>query len=261
MNLIPLYGLVVGLALGLTGGGGSIFAVPLLMYAVGLSLTESVTVSLAVVGLTAIFGAALQRHLVRWRAGVVLGMGGIAGAPVGSALHHYLSESLTLILFSILMIFIGVNMWRTRGVTDVPIGALACRRGTDGEIQFHWNCALKLLLAGALTGVLSSLFGVGGGFLIVPSLLLVTGLSIEKVMATSLVAIAIISGAAFISNHVNHASFPLPIALRFLVGTGFGMGAGILLKKHIPSLFLKRLFAVAMIGVALWMLTRTFLIG
>jgi uncharacterized membrane protein YfcA len=114
MILTMLYGGIVGIALGLTGGGGSIFAVPLLLYAIGLPLREAVTVSLGVVGLTALYGAGFQRSLVSWLPGIIFGIGGILGAPAGAWIEVRLPQFWTLMLFAGLMIFIGVRMWSDR---------------------------------------------------------------------------------------------------------------------------------------------------
>jgi len=251
-----LCGLVVGISLGLTGGGGSIFAVPLLLFVLGVPLREAVAVSLAVVGLTAVYGAVFQRRSVQWGAGVALGSGGIAGAPAGAYIGGLLPETLTLLLFAGLMVFIGVNMWRNSAANEVPLTPFACRRDPDGILRFHWPCAGKLFAAGAATGVLSGIFGVGGGFLVVPALLLVTAMPIEKALATSLVGIALISAAALAANLFSLESFPVAVASWFLVGGAAGMSGGILLKGFLPGPSLKKIFAAAMIGVAAWIATN-----
>ena len=107
-----VYGVIVGLSLGLTGGGGSIFAVPLLLYGLGLDFRRAVAVSLAVVGLTALYGAVLQarRGHVLWGAGAVLGLGGVMAAPLGGWIGARLPAQLSLLLFAALMIFIGERM-------------------------------------------------------------------------------------------------------------------------------------------------------
>lgn len=254
MGLTVLCGLIVGLSLGLTGGGGSIFAVPLLLYVLGFPLREAVVISLAVVGLTALFGAVVQRHLVLWRAGAVLGAGGILGAPGGAWLGAWLPDGPVLILFALLMGFIGWRMWRGGGTLEIPLGGLACRRDPDGILRFHWSCAGKLFLAGILTGLLSGLFGVGGGFLVVPALLAVTGMPMGRALATSLVGIFLISLSGFFSNLATVGSFPMESAAWFLLGSAVGMIGGSTLKNRLPTPWLGRIFAVAVIAVGLWVL-------
>ena len=102
---------IVGLSLGLTGGGGSIFAVPLLVYGLGLDFRSSVALSLAVVGLTSAYGAALQARQghVLWGAGAVLGLGGVLAAPLGAWIGAQMPQRLSLLLFAALMVFIGAT--------------------------------------------------------------------------------------------------------------------------------------------------------
>jgi len=259
MILTVIYGGIVGIALGLTGGGGSILAVPLLLYAVGMPLREAITVSLAVVGLTALYGAIFQRKLVNWGPGLIFGIGGILGAPAGAWLGVRMPEFLTLLLFAGLMLFIGIRMWQGGAADGVLQKTIACRRDPDGILRPSWSCAGKLVLAGALTGILSGIFGVGGGFLIVPALLLVTAMPIERALATSLVCIALISSSAFFSNFLAIASFPYGIAGSFLVGGALGMTGGAAVKASLSGTMLKRTFAVVVIGVAIWIVAQTLL--
>jgi uncharacterized membrane protein YfcA len=247
--LTLLCGSVVGISLGLTGGGGSIFAVPLLLYVLGFPLREAVMVSLAVVGLTALYGAFMQRQLVLWRAGAVLGAGGILGAPVGAALGKILPGEVILLVFAGLMGLIGWRMWQGRGSLEIPLEGIACQRDADGILRFHWSCAGKLVIAGLLTGLLSGLFGVGGGFLVVPTLLAVTGMPLPKALATSLIAIFLISLAGFGANYWASGAFPLTAAGWFLLGGVGGMSFGTWGKTFLPTATLGRIFAGAIIAV------------
>jgi uncharacterized membrane protein YfcA len=254
---VILCGVLVGVSLGLTGGGGSILAVPLLLFVLKVPLREAVAVSLAVVGLTALYGAIFQRRQVQWGAGGMLGVGGILGAPVGAVAGAALPEMVTLLLFAALMLFIGVKMWRSSGAQDVPLTAFSCRRDPDGVLRFHWPCAGKLIVAGAATGILSGIFGVGGGFLVVPALLLVTAMSMDRALATSLVGIALISAAALAANLVTLEKFPAVLAAWFLLGGAMGMTAGVAFKSRLPASMLKKIFAAAIVGVALWILGQS----
>lgn len=247
-----LSGVLVGLSLGLTGGGGSILAVPLLLGVLGLALRDAVTVSLSVVGLTALYGALLQRRLVLWGPGLVLGAGGVAGAPLGAWLGSDLPEGPTLALFSVLMVFIAYRMWRGGQGEDVPLSPWSCPRDAGGQLSFRWSCAGKLAAAGVLTGVLSGIFGVGGGFLVVPALLVVTAMPVPAALATSLVAIFLISAAAFVSNVAVLPSFPAITAAWFLLGGALGMTAGSAWKSRVPPVALRKVFAVALVLVAAW---------
>lgn len=249
-----ILGSLVGLSLGLTGGGGSIFAVPLLVYGLGLDFREAVTLSLAIVGSTALYGASIQarRKVVLWGAGAVLGLGGIFTAPLGATLGHYISDRLSLMMFAGLMFVVGAQM--LAGRHDMVIAAIACQRTPQGDLRFSWRCAAKLLATGAFAGTLSGIFGVGGGFLLVPALLLVTGISIDSAMATSLVSIALISASGFIANLANLNPAEFSIGALFFVGSVGGMTIGASVKRYLPAHTLRAIFGTVIILTALALL-------
>lgn len=254
-----LYGAVVGVSLGLTGGGGSIFAVPLLVYGMGMEFRRAVAMSLAVVGLTALYGAVLQarRGHVLWGAGAVLGLGGVVAAPFGSWVGARLPSQVALLLFAVLMLGIGVRMLvRKDTAGDVPLSWMSCERRPDGRPRFSLPCAGKLLAAGILTGILSGIFGVGGGFLVVPALLVVTCVSIERALATSLVGIFLISSSGFAANAGQWDPADWGLAGRFLVGSAVGMTAGSWLKACVPPRGLQRIFGLSVMGTAIYVVLR-----
>ena len=248
------FGSLVGLSLGLTGGGGSILAVPLLLYGLGLAFRDAVMVSLAVVGLTAVYGSVVQRNKVDWMAGAVLGAGGILGAPVGAWLGARMPQTVSLLLFAGLMLIIGLRMWR--GKDDAFHPAIRCRRHPDGRLHSGWSCAGKMAVAGVLTGVLSGMFGVGGGFLVVPALLAVAAIPIERALATSLVGIALVSASAFSANFLITPSLPVEPAALFLGGAALGMTAGVRIKDFLPALALRRIFSAMIVLVAVWVVWK-----
>lgn len=257
--LALLYGIFVGVSLGLTGGGGSTFAIPLLVYGIGIDFRRAVALSLAVVGLTALYGAVLQarRGVVLWRAGAILGIGGVVTAPLGAWLGTFLPERTSLLLFAALMVWIGAQMFRS-GPSDEEFSRswLTCTRDPGAELRFHWGCAAKLLAAGILTGVLSGIFGVGAGFLIVPALLLVAAVSIERATATSLVAMFLISASGFCANARNLYASDLGVAAWFLGGAGVGMTLGAYGKTYLPAQILKKGFALMVLATAGYVLVR-----
>jgi uncharacterized protein len=255
-----LFGAIVGVSLGLTGGGGSIFAVPLMLYGLGLDLRRAVALSLAVVGLTALYGAILQARSGRllWGAGAMIGVGGILGAPLGAWAGARLPETLMLLLFAALMVVIGWRMLARREQgAEVPLSWMTCRRepGADAP-RFHLPCATKLVTAGALTGLLSGIFGVGGGFLVVPALLIVTGIRLERALATSLIGIFLISVSAFAANARHLSAGDLPVAAWFLGGAGAGMTGGIWLKQFLSEVRLRQFFAGIVFLVAGYIVFR-----
>jgi uncharacterized membrane protein YfcA len=259
MILTLIYGAIVGLSLGPTGGGGSIFAVPMLVYGLGLDFRGAVALSLAVVGLTSAYGAILQarRGHVLWRAGAVLGAGGILAAPVGAWLGAQMPQRLSLLLFAAIMVFIGMRMLRARnGSSEVPLSWIRCQRRADGHPHFSFACAGKLLVAGALSGILSGIFGVGGGFLLVPALIIVACVNIERALATSLVGIALIAASGFAANAGHLDEGAGAVALGFLGGSVAGMTLGAWGKTFVPARGLNILFGLGVLGAAAFVLLK-----
>ncbi len=255
-----LYGSFVGLSLGLTGGGGALFAIPLLVYGLGFDFRRAVAISLSVIGLTALYGAILQarKGFVLWRAGALLGIGGIITAPLGTLLGALLPERVSLLMFTALMTLIGVHMFRNGASTasGVRRSWLTCECDADGTPRFNWKCASKLLTGGAVTGLRAGVFGVGGGFLRVPALLLVTAVSIERATGTSLVAMFLISVSGVTANVGNLRGINLELASWFLGGSFCGVTTGSYLKTYLPSHLLRKGFAVMVLATAAFILAR-----
>ena len=113
-----------------------------------------------------------------------------------------------------------------------------------------------MAVAGVLTGVVSGMFGVGGGFLVVPALLAVAALPIERALATSLVGISLVSASAFFANFLITPSIPVEPAIWFLGGAALGMTAGVRIKDFLPGLALRRIFAAMIVCVAVWVVWK-----
>jgi uncharacterized membrane protein YfcA len=254
-----LYGSIVGLSLGLTGGGGSIFAVPLLVYGLGLEFSKATALSLGIVAATALFGAVLHRGQghVLWSHGIALGAGGLVGLPVGALVAGSLSERTSLVLFSCLMVFIGVRMLlpdksrrgKEQGVTQS--GA------SNASPSLRLKGAVALGVAGVVTGVLSGLFGVGGGFLLTPALLVVSRTEIHQAMATSLVSIVIIASFGFFSAATRLSGISPAVPSLFLIGSLVGMVCGILLKRRFSPRTLQMVFGTSVIATAIFVVVRS----
>ena len=253
-TLALLYGLAVGASLGLTGGGGSIFAVPLLIYGLGVPARVAIDLSLAAVGITAGFGAALRlRHRdVDLVPGLVFAVGGMAFAPVGGWFGGFIAPAVLLSVFAILMIYIGWRTWR--GKTEAEGEPGPCVLGPGARLGP--GCYSRLICAGAAAGLLSGLFGVGGGFIIVPGLLYVTGTSIHRAIATSLLVIFLISAAAVATSIIRGQAFPMPLSALFVGGGFAGMFLGSAARVRLNGPALRKVFAVAMWLVGLYLLVR-----
>jgi uncharacterized protein len=255
MHALPglIYGLVVGISLGLTGGGGSIFAVPLLIYGLGVSVRTAIGLSLTAVGVTAGFGAALRLKAgdVEILPGLVFAGGGMLFAPLGLWLGRYVPAAVLLSVFAVLMSFVGWRMWRGKAETDSEPGPCVARGGKLGP-----GCYTRLTAAGAGAGVLSGLFGIGGGFVIVPALLYVTGTSIHRAVATSLLVIFLISLSGVTAAVLHGQAFPMPVSALFIAGGFAGMLLGSRWRSRLSGDALRKVFAAAMWLVAAYMLAR-----
>lgn len=249
MNLLlgPVLGSLVGLSLGLTGAGGAILALPLLVYGLGLSPIDAVPVSLAAAGSAALAGflQRLRAGEVALGAGLLLAAGGAVGAPVGAWLGRLLHPDALMALFALLLLGAALRMWRGagRGADDEP--PRPCAMG-----QLTRRCTVVLAVAGIFTGVLSGAFGVGGGFVIVPVLVLATGMPIRRATATSLLAITLVSAAALASTLLQGRTMDLSLALPFLGGALVGVVLGTALARRLPAVRLQQGFALIMLGVA-----------
>ena len=176
----------IGVSLGLLGGGGSILAVPLLVYVAGLPATEAIAISLLVVGVTS--GVGLIPHAragrVRWRNGLLFGAAAMAGAYAGGRLAAYIPATVLLTGFALMMLGTAVMMIRGR-------------RTTPDHPQAPERSAAQVAPYGAAVGLVAGLVGAGGGFLIVPALVLLGGLAMPTAIGTSLLVITLQSLAGF----------------------------------------------------------------
>lgn len=258
-----LCGAIVGLSLGMTGGGGAIFAVPMLVYGLAIAPREAIGVSLAAVGSTACFG-----FLTRWRTGqleirtgMIVALGGVLGAPVGSWLARRIPEPTLLTLFAALMLLVAWRMWR--GSTQQPDYILlnekpdddrgiSCHTGAGGSLILTSKCAAMLALIGLATGVLSGLFGVGGGFVIVPALVLIGHMPIQRAIGTSLFVVSCVSAAGLTSYLVSGGTISWVLTGFFLCGGIGGLLVGQSIGKRLPTTTLQRIFAMVIVAVALF---------
>jgi uncharacterized membrane protein YfcA len=262
-----IFGAVVGLSLGLTGGGGAIFAVPLLVYGLHLAPREAVGVSLAAVGATTGVGC-LHRWMlnqVELRTGLLFAAAGMLGAPVGTWIAGRLPETLLLLLFAGLMIVVALRLWRQSSRPPLEANAdpelddrdgPTCRRDAAGALRLTSRCAGLLVFVGALTGILSGLFGVGGGFVIVPALVLFSGMSMQRAIGTSLLVITLVSGSGVASHLWAGRDIPLGLTALFVAGGIAGMLAGQQIALRLPGPVLQRVFVVVLLGVATFVLFR-----
>lgn len=199
---------LVGVSLGLLGGGGSILLVPLLTYVAGMSAKEAISASLLVVGVTSAVAAISHARAgrVQWRTGLLFGSAGIVGAYTGGLVSRFIPGTVLLIAFAAVMVAAGIAMLRGRK-----------ERATTQSLSVP-----KALGQGVAVGVLTGLLGAGGGFLVVPALALLGGLTMPIAVGTSLVVIAM-NSAAGLAGHLSGQ--PLDWRLAAMVTAAAVVGA------------------------------------
>lgn len=251
--LSVLLGSLVGFSLGLVGGGGSILTVPLLVYVIGDSVSAAIGTSLAIVGLSALAGCLghWRHRRVHLKIGLVFGAAGTVGAFFGTWLGHFIPAKEILFLFSLLMLAAAVAMLRRAG-RRAPGDAY--RGIEDRYAAKDWG---KVLLAGAGVGVLTGVFGVGGGFVIVPALVLILGIPMRLAVGTSLLVIAINSAAGLIA-HLQYGGVSVLTTALFVAGGLLGTLAGTGLAGRVPETRLQQVFAFGVAAVAVYLAVKAY---
>jgi uncharacterized membrane protein YfcA len=242
-------GAIVGFSLGLIGGGGSILAVPLIVYAVGVRDAHlAVGTSALAVAANALTGLASHARLgtVRWKTAGRFAAAGIAGAWIGSLGGKAVAGPKLLVCFAALMILVGLMMLRRRAGHGNP--------GTGGGPV----SAAKLLSVGVLTGAVAGFFGIGGGFLIVPGLMYAAHLPVLEAVGSALVAVAAF-GLTTAVNYARSGWIDWPLAAVFIGGGALASIGGTHLARRLATRqgALNRLYAVAVFLVAFYVLFRT----
>jgi uncharacterized membrane protein YfcA len=265
-------GIVAGLMLGLTGAGGSLFAVPLLMFGLGWTVTQAVPVALIAVCAAAGVGtvAAWNASFVRYRAAMVIAAAGALTAPLGLALGARLPQAALAAVFAAILVLVAARLLaqalrapaeaRVVRATLAGDGAASagpiCRTGGNGRLLWTPRCAAAIGGIGAVTGFLSGLLGVGGGFVIVPALRSATVLSMHSAIATSLMAIALTSAGTVIATLAMGHDLPWQVAGPFVLGSLAGMLLGRRIAPHVVGPQLQQGFSVMMLLAAALLVLR-----
>jgi len=245
MFAILALAILVGVSLGLLGGGGSILTVPILTYAGGMDPKAAIASSLFVVGVTS--AAALISHArarrVSWRTGLVFGGAGMVGAYGGGWLAGFIPGQVLMIGFGLMMAATAFAMLRKPRVLDA--------RTADLSIG-------KVIAEGIAVGIVTGIVGAGGGFLVVPALVLLGGLSMERAVGTSLVVIAMKSFAG-LAGHLGHIDIDWPVTLLVTAMAVGGSFIGGMLAGRIAPSTLRRGFGVFVIVMAVFILAKELL--
>jgi uncharacterized membrane protein YfcA len=241
-------GALVGFSLGLVGGGGSILAVPLMVYVVGVP-DAHVAIGTSAIAVAANAAVNLSNHArggtVMWSCALTFAAAGIAGAFAGSIFGKMLDGEKLLALFALLMLVIAVLMLKTRSRIGLP------------DVQMSWANTPAIVGLGLATGTLSGFFGIGGGFLIVPALMLATGMPIMNAVSSSLVAVTAF-GLTTAASYAYSGLISWGLAGLFIAG---GIAGGLIGTRSARLLSARRgalniVFAAVIIAVALYMLAR-----
>lgn len=243
-----LSGGLVGFTLGLVGGGGSILAVPLMVYVVGVA-TPHTAIGTSALAVAVNAAASLVQHArqetVKWRCGGLYAAAGVLGALLGSTAGKAVDGQRLLFLFALLMVGVGLLMLRDRHGKGEPDAQ--CDRGN----------APLVLGYGLATGAFSGFFGIGGGFLIVPGLVASTRMPMINAVGTSLVAVTAF-GLTTAANYALSGLIDWPLAAVFIAGGALGSVGGTRLARRLASGGqLKTLFAVLILIVAVYMLWKS----
>ena len=247
-QLVLVVGLAVavGLALGLLGGGGSILMVPLLTYVAGMDPKEAIAASLFVVGVTSLFStlAHARSGNVQWRAGLLFGAAGMAGAFLGGLVGGHIPGTVLMIAFALMMVATAVAM--IRGRRKAPAGG--------GEPRGEKLPVRRVILDGLAVGAVTGLVGAGGGFL-VPALALLGGLAMPVAVGTSLLVIAMKSFAG-LAGYLTTVSLDWPLIAGITAAAVAGSFAGAFLASRVPGPVLRKGFGVFVLVMGVFVLTQ-----
>lgn len=237
---MQLFGLalaaVIGISLGLLGGGGSILAVPILVYVVGMEPKAAIAASLLVVGTTSFIGALRQWRArnIDVRTAAVFGVVSMAGSFSGGKAAAFLSDTFQLTLFAVVMLAASVSMFRS---------------GRDDQAVAVAPRLALVVAAAAVVGLLTGVVGVGGGFLIVPALVLFSGVPMKRAVGTSLLVIAMNSASGFLA-YAGHVQIEWAYTALFTSIAIAGVFAGSAALPYVSQTALKRSFAAFLVVVA-----------
>ena len=244
-----LLGFGIGGSLGLLGGGGSILTVPALVYLVGQTPQAAITTSLVIVGMNSALGAAFHRvqGTLNWRVALLFGGSGMVVSYLAAGFSNHISPSLLLVVFAALMLLIGA--------------LLIFRKQATSEAQTEFTPSLwKIVGGGLLVGLLTGILGVGGGFLIVPALVLITRIPMKIAVGTSLAIVAAKSYAGF-AGYLGAVPIDWALMGGFTAVTVAASFAGTRIAHRFSQDALKRGFAVFLLFVASYILLKSVIGG
>lgn len=235
-------GFGIGGSLGLLGGGGSILTVPALVYLIGQAPQVAVTTSLAIVGANSALGVFFHRSqgTLNWRVALIFGGMGMIFSYLAAGLSKQFSPNVLMVAFAALMLIVGMVLVRQKP---------ALQRLAQTDDLKLW----KVFIGGASVGLITGILGVGGGFLIVPALVMLVGMPMHQAVGTSLVVITMNSFSGFLG-HLAGITLDVPVILIFIAAGIIGTFAGSRLGKRLDATLLRKTFAWFIIGLAVFLL-------
>jgi len=254
--LVSPLGFLIGLSLGALGGGGSILAVPVLVYLAGQSSKQATATSLVLVAISAAVGMVPHWRAGRMRlgSGAVFGLAGVGGSLLGSHWNDAADPDALLLAFAGLMLIAAFAMFRrTRAVAAGPDEAASTE---PTVVRLDAATVVKVLLAGTFVGLLTGFFGVGGGFVIVPALVLALGFSMPEAIGTSLLVISI-NAVVSLSTRLQGGNLEWSVIVPFAVSSVAGVLVGSRLAGTYNPKVLQQWFVGLLVVVALYTATRS----
>ncbi len=250
-ELLPIFlGIGTGVLLGLTGAGGGVVAAPLLILTMHQSVASSAPIALIAVSMGSAVGVlmGLREGIVRYRAALLLSLMGLLASPVGIHLARLLPNLPLLVAFALLLLYQGWRYWSDEGI---PQDQQPPCQINPSEGRFIWTrrCTLTMMRMGLLTGFLSGLLGVGGGFVLVPAMRRHTPLSIHSIAATSLMVLTVVSTGGLIQ-WIAIGNIQWRIGIPFVGGVLVGMAVGRIKARTLPEALIRRVFALLCVAVA-----------
>jgi len=262
-----MLGAFIGVIMALTGAGGSILAVPLLMFSLHLGLLQAAPIGLLAVmlaaGLAAFMG--LRAGIVRYKAASLLAGSGLLIAPLGVWLAHQVSNKLLSAAFAIVLIYVAIHMFikARHAIMHETAECVSANQPCQvdkqvGRISWNAPCARAMTLSGAIAGFFSGLLGVGGGFVIVPALHKFTDLDMRSIVATSLTAITLVSALSVLI-YAAKGAIVWHLALPFVMGAIAGMLIGRLLANRLRGPHMQQVFALLAFTIAVILLLKNYI--
>lgn len=246
----------IGLSLGLIGGGGSILAVPILIYVMGVAPKAAIAMSLIIVGIVSLIGAIphwLQGN-VNLKIAAIFAPAAMLGAYLGARLAAlpFITETFQLICFGIVMVVASILMIRKNSKSSQTEASSAKKFDSSSTHQSHW---LAIPLEGLGVGILTGFVGVGGGFAIIPALVLLGGIPMKEAIGTSLLIIAFKSATGFLG-YLSQVELDWNLVISFTIAASVGTLAGAYFTRFIDAKNLQKGFGYFVLAVAVFVLIK-----